>query len=78
MNITLNGNTHEVADGASITTLVSQVTGRPLAPSGQATDGGKLGVAVAHNAQVVPRSQWFATALAEGDDIELVTAVQGG
>ncbi|MBT2566466.1 sulfur carrier protein ThiS [Arthrobacter sp. ISL-85] len=78
MNITLNGNTHTVADGASITTLVSQVTGRPLAANGQATDGGKLGVAVAHNAQVVPRSQWFATALAEGDDIELVTAVQGG
>lgn len=78
MNITLNGKPHSVADGASITTLVSQVTGRPLAHNGQATDGGKLGVAVAHNAQVVPRSQWFATALAEGDDIELVTAVQGG
>ncbi|MGN7147912.1 sulfur carrier protein ThiS [Arthrobacter sp. SAFR-179] len=78
MNITLNGNPHTVADGASITTLVSQVTGRPLADNGQATDGEKLGVAVAHNAQVVPRSQWFATALAEGDDIELVTAVQGG
>jgi sulfur carrier protein len=27
---------------------------------------------------VVPRSQWHATALAEGDDVELVTAVQGG
>jgi sulfur carrier protein len=27
---------------------------------------------------VVPRSQWFVTALAEGDDVELVTAVQGG
>ncbi|MGN7199140.1 sulfur carrier protein ThiS [Arthrobacter sp. SAFR-044] len=78
MNITLNGNTQTVADGASITTLVTQVTGRPLGPNGHATDGGKLGVAVAHNAQVVPRSQWFATALAEGDDIELVTAVQGG
>ncbi|MHC6230340.1 sulfur carrier protein ThiS [Arthrobacter sp. MMS24-T111] len=78
MNITLNGNPHSVADGASITTLVSQVTGRPLAPNGQATDGRKLGVAVAHNAQVVPRSQWFGTALADGDDIELVTAVQGG
>ncbi|RAX15582.1 thiamine biosynthesis protein ThiS [Pseudarthrobacter sp. AG30] len=78
MNITLNGNPHTVADGASITTLVSQVTGRPLAPNGQATDGRKLGVAVAHNAQVVPRSQWFGTALADGDDIELVTAVQGG
>ena len=78
MNITLNGNPHTVADGASITVLVSEVTGRPLADNGQAKDGGKLGVAVAHNAQVVPRSQWFATALAEGDDIELVTAVQGG
>jgi sulfur carrier protein len=78
VNITLNGNPHTVADGASITTLVSQVTGRPLAPNGQATDGRKLGVAVAHNAQVVPRSQWFGTALADGDDIELVTAVQGG
>ena len=78
MNITLNGNPHTVADGTSITMLVSEVTGRPLADNGQAKDGGKLGVAVAHNAQVVPRSQWFATALAEGDDIELVTAVQGG
>jgi len=78
VNITLNGNPHTVADGASITVLVSEVTGRPLADNGQAKDGGKLGVAVAHNAQVVPRSQWFATALAEGDDIELVTAVQGG
>ncbi|MGO4234936.1 sulfur carrier protein ThiS [Pseudarthrobacter sp. YAF2] len=78
MNIILNGNPHTVADGASITTLVSEVTGRPLAPNGQATDGRKLGVAVAHNAQVVPRSQWFGTALGDGDDIELVTAVQGG
>ena len=38
MNITLNGSLHDVADGASITTLVSQVTGRPLATNGQATD----------------------------------------
>jgi sulfur carrier protein len=78
MNITLNGLLHDVSDGASITTLVSQVTGRPLAANGQATDGKKLGVAVAHNSEVVPRSQWFVTALAEGDDVELVTAVQGG
>ena len=78
MNITLNGTLHVVPEGASITVLVSEVTGRPLAASGQATDGRKLGVAVAHNAQVVPRSQWFATALADGDDVELVTAVQGG
>lgn len=78
MNITLNGSRHSVADDASITTLISQITGRPLAANGQATDGQKLGVAVAHNSEVVPRSQWYVTALAEGDDVELVTAVQGG
>lgn len=78
MNIKLNGTVHAVEDGASVTTLISQVTGRNLAPNGQAADGRKLGVAVARNSEVVPRSQWFVTALAEGDDVELVTAVQGG
>ncbi|MDZ4090257.1 MAG: sulfur carrier protein ThiS [Arthrobacter sp.] len=78
MRIRLNGTEHSLADGASVSTLVSQVTGRSLAPNGQSADGGKLGVAVARNAEVVPRSQWHGTALADGDDIELVTAVQGG
>jgi sulfur carrier protein len=78
MNITLNGTGHTLPDGASVGTLVSAVTGRVLAPNGQSADGGKLGVAVARNAEVVPRSQWHGTALADGDDVELVTAVQGG
>lgn len=78
MNITLNGTDHTVPEGASVSTLVSQVTGRTLAPNGQSADGRKLGVAVARNAAVVPRSQWHGTALADGDDVELVTAVQGG
>ncbi|QCO99224.1 sulfur carrier protein ThiS [Arthrobacter sp. 24S4-2] len=78
MNIKLNGAVHAVDDGASVTTLISQVTGRNLAPNGQAADGRKLGVAVARNSEVVPRSQWYVTALTEGDDVELVTAVQGG
>ncbi|MDQ0619646.1 sulfur carrier protein ThiS [Arthrobacter globiformis] len=78
MNITLNGVEQEVSEGASVTSLVSQVTGRQLAASGQAADGQRLGVAVARNSAVVPRSQWYATALADGDEIELVTAVQGG
>lgn len=78
MNITLNGIQQAVGAGASVTTLVSQVTGRELAADGQAADGQRLGVAVARNSEVVPRSQWHSTALAEGDDIELVTAVQGG
>lgn len=78
MNIILNGAPHAVPHDASITTLVTQITGRPLAANGQAADGQKLGVAVAHNSEVVPRSQWFVTALADGDNVELVTAVQGG
>ncbi len=78
MNITLNGAAHTVAGGASIRTLISEVTGRSIAADGQAADGGRLGVAVARNSQVVPRSQWHLTALADGDDVELVTAVQGG
>ena len=60
MNITLNGVEQEVSDGASVTSLVSQVTGRQLAASGQAADGQRLGVAVARNSAVVPRSQWYA------------------
>jgi sulfur carrier protein len=78
MNITLNGIELALGAGASVMTLVSQVRGRILAADGQAADGQRLGVAVARNSEVVPRSQWHSTALAEGDDIELVTAVQGG
>ena len=78
MNITLNGAPHAMPVDASITTLVSQITGRLLAANGQAVDGQKLGVAVAHNSEVVPRSRWSVTALADGDNVELVTAVQGG
>ncbi|WP_115787935.1 MULTISPECIES: sulfur carrier protein ThiS [Arthrobacter] len=78
MNIKLNGDHRSIGDGASVTTLVTELTGRGLDASGQATDGRKIGVAVARNAEVVPRSQWAATALAEGDELEIVTAVQGG
>lgn len=78
MNITLNGENQPLDPGTSLSALVTRLTGRPLAANGQATDGRKLGVAVARNAAVVPRSQWAATALADGDDVEIVTAVQGG
>ncbi|MDR7084946.1 sulfur carrier protein [Arthrobacter ginsengisoli] len=78
MNITLNGNPLAVGAKASVTSLVSQVTGRELASDGHAADGRRLGVAIARNSEVVPRSQWHSTALAEGDAIELVTAIQGG
>jgi sulfur carrier protein len=38
----------------------------------------KQGVAVARNEEIVPRAAWAATAVAEGDAIEIVRPVQGG
>ncbi len=36
------------------------------------------GVAVAVNGAVVPKARWSATSLADGDDVEIIHAVQGG
>ena len=36
------------------------------------------GVAAALNEAVVPRSRWSVTSLADGDRVEILTAVQGG
>jgi sulfur carrier protein len=35
-------------------------------------------VAVAVNGEVVPRSRWTETALADGDSVEVLSAAQGG
>lgn len=78
MTITLNGKAHAVDSGTMLLDLVASVTGRPLDPGGQPEDGARLGVAVALNSEVVPRGSWAATAIKAGDDVELVTAVQGG
>ncbi|MEV0015935.1 sulfur carrier protein ThiS [Streptomyces tendae] len=66
MNISVNGETREVAPGTALDALVGTLT---RAPSG---------VAAALNETVVPRARWSATALAEGDRVEVLTAVQGG
>jgi sulfur carrier protein len=36
------------------------------------------GVAAAVNGDVVPRGSWAVTLLRDGDQVEVVTAVQGG
>lgn len=76
--ITLNGAARAFTDGETVTDLVGEVTGRRLLANGQTADGKRLGIAVARNADVVPRSQWATTALTPGDDFEIVTAMQGG
>jgi sulfur carrier protein len=66
MNITLNGQGRDVPDGASAAEVVRLLT---TAASG---------IAVAVNGQVVRRAAWESTALADGDQVEVLTAVQGG
>ncbi|MFF4584478.1 sulfur carrier protein ThiS [Streptomyces sp. NPDC001388] len=66
MNISVNGERQVVAPGTALDSVVRSLT---RAPSG---------VAAALNETVVPRARWSATALAEGDRVEVLTAVQGG
>jgi sulfur carrier protein len=68
MNVILNGEARDLPDGASVSDAV-EATGAP--PEGR-------GVAVAVDGEVVPRGQWSATNLNEGQRVEVLQAVQGG
>ncbi|GAA4516299.1 sulfur carrier protein ThiS [Brevibacterium yomogidense] len=76
--LTLNGAAHDVAPGSRLIDLIAEVTTRSLNTDGTPEDGGRLGVAVAVDATVVPRSQWHATELTDGQNVEIITAMQGG
>ena len=66
MNVTVNGERRDIPAGTTVEQLVGQLTGAPS------------GVAAAVNGQVLPRRAWAATSLADFDQVEVVTAVQGG
>ncbi|GHE90468.1 sulfur carrier protein ThiS [Streptomyces griseoluteus] len=66
MNISVNGEHREVAPGTALDAVVRVLTPAPS------------GVAAAVNETVVPRTRWAETGLAEGDRVEVLTAVQGG
>lgn len=68
MIVSVNGSERELAQGATVASLVAELGAR--------ADG--RGVAVAVNGDVVPRSVWEDTALTEGVRIEVLIAVQGG
>jgi sulfur carrier protein len=66
MNIVINGEQHQVPDEVTLDRAVSIVS-RAVS-----------GVAAALNGDVIRRAAWAATRLAAGDEVEVVTAVQGG
>ena len=63
MKITLNGEPVRLDEATSVAELLG---------------ADARGRAVAVNGSVVPRDRHSATQLAEGDEVEIVTAVQGG
>ena len=62
----MNGETLELPEGASVADLIER-----LELSGRR-------VAVERNLDIVPRSQYASTALADGDRLEVVHAIGGG
>lgn len=66
MIVTLNGESREVQDGATIAALVDLL------------GGGRRGVAVALSGEVVPRGRWDDIRVTDGDRVEVVAAIQGG
>lgn len=78
MIITLNGESRELESGTTARALVEDVTGRQLSPDGTPADGGRLGVALAVDGEVVRRGLWVDFTIEGGHTVDLVTAVQGG
>ncbi len=66
MQITLNGDTHEVAGPLTVTELLAQLD----------IDGRR--VAVEHNLVVLKRHTFDTTVVREGDSVEIVNFVGGG
>lgn len=68
MIILLNGERREVPPGTTVQTVVAALS---------ACAEGR-GVAVAVQGEVVPRRAWVDTELADGAQVEVVAAIQGG
>lgn len=71
MELTINGDRREVADGTTVEAVV-----RDLTTSGDGDIPG--GIAVAVNDEVVRRTAWADSVLTPGDRVDVLTAVQGG
>ena len=68
MNVLLNGEPHHLRDGSTVQAALDSLD---LPAAGR-------GVAVAVDAEVVPRGQWAQTELHEGARVEILRAIQGG
>ena len=67
IDVVINGETHSVA-AATLPEVLCSLQYDPE----------QRGIAVAVNAEVIPRSEWAATVISVGDRLEIVGARQGG
>ncbi|HWF50562.1 MAG TPA: sulfur carrier protein ThiS [Solirubrobacteraceae bacterium] len=68
MIVAVNGTATELPDGATVAGVLAELGVPEVA----------RGVAVAVQGEVVPRRDWLDLALREGDQVEVVSAIQGG
>ena len=68
MNVRLNGEPAELPDGATVQTALGALD----------VPADARGVAVAVDAEVVPRGEWDDVRLRDGVRVEVVQAIQGG
>ena len=68
MRVLLNGAETELAEGTTVAAALEALAG----------PGAGRGVAVAVDAEVVPRREWQATELHDGARVEVLRAIQGG
>lgn len=66
MRLEINGEEKEFAGGLTLSQLVAQLGMKPDR------------VAIERNREIVPRTLWESTALADGDKLEIVHFVGGG
>jgi sulfur carrier protein len=69
LRLIVNGEPHELPDSATVADLVAEEV--------PGLAGGR-GVAVAIDAEIVPRSEWVLRTLEPGQRVELLAAMQGG
>jgi sulfur carrier protein len=68
MTVVVNGEPTRLDEGATIQTALDALD----------LPGAGRGLAVAVDAEVVPRGQWGSTELHEGARVEILRAIQGG
>jgi len=68
MTVTVNGEQRDLTPGTTVAALLDSLD---LA-------AGRRGVAVAVDAEVIPRTEWEGTEVPDGATVEVLAAIQGG